>query len=229
MKVGITINDTIRLHKDYVAAIFASTADSNDNSPQYDLTHYNEGEHGDFNRLSEEEKKKWEIKEGDNTPVKLSLRDDNFSLSHLENFFLPSKKEFNAFMYQNMAYQIFGRAQTVYEEVMMDLNEIYNILTGEDGVEVELISQERHNSKPSTLLFLSTHNCRLNTIKFYGHYENIWSKYDVLITANPYILSIKPKDKVCFFIGECEHKDDRTLVFEDLSHYYEYLREQVTN
>jgi hypothetical protein len=55
-----------------------------------------------------------------------------------------------------------------------------------------IISDEIGKSKPATLFFLSKYGCLIENIKFYSKVtiEDVYDKFDVIITSNPDLLSI---------------------------------------
>lgn len=146
--------------------------------------------------------------------LNLDKSDDLFEISKLYPF--ESKEEYQSFLYEDMAFNIFGRANLIYDEAMDDLHKLYSSFV-EDGHEVSLVSQERGNSKSATLLFLSQNKFQGNNIKFLYNYTNIWDLYDIIVTAEPSIIDSKPENKLCFKIN-CKGNENSngTLDFDNL-------------
>jgi hypothetical protein len=70
-----------------------------------------------------------------------------------------------------------------------------------------VISKELNNSKPATLFFLSKLSSKVNNIVFVKDYEKKWDYVDVLITADPTTLNLKPSDKISVKVINHYNKD----------------------
>jgi len=57
--------------------------------------------------------------------------------------------------------------------------------------------------KPASLFFYSKYGMEADNIQFYNKktIKKIWSKFDVIVTANPDLLEIKPKNKISIKIN----------------------------
>jgi hypothetical protein len=90
------------------------------------------------------------------------------------------------------------------------MNHFNNFLTDiedEGEHEIILISREVEKSIPSTFFFLSKTGCRIKNIKFVLNYDEKWDDVDVLITANPKTLELKPSGKISIKVKSSYNKD----------------------
>jgi hypothetical protein len=136
--------------------------------------------------------------------IAINESDDPMNLSKIHMF--KDKADFEDFLYQDQAFEIFSRTPLKYPHVMLDLDRLYSILSKRQHT-VSIVSQERENSKPATLLFLAQNYFKGNNIKFIYDYSNIWELYDLIITADPYIANKKPEKKICLLVNT-EHNQE---------------------
>ena len=174
MKVAITLNDVVRTHYEHTKSI-----------------------------LEEEIKRTQEIGEvfeldddgeiiGDNLSTEkkgilLNNTIDNYRFSKIYSF--ESDQDYDNFIYNERAFSIFSRAEVVYPEVCQDLNKLYREIIKDHSCTI--VSQERGNSKIATLNFLSVNKVLVNNYKFVYDYSKMWQLFDVIITANPFIIKRK--------------------------------------
>jgi hypothetical protein len=99
------------------------------------------------------------------------------------------------FLYSEHTMEIFGHAGSVEFSTFHDLNDFY--LEFRDEHEIMLVSDEIGKSKPATLFFLSKFGCLVENISFYSEQTKnlLWDKVDVLLTANPSLISETPQNK----------------------------------
>lgn len=112
-----------------------------------------------------------------------------------KHFRFPDKDGVYHFLYVDYPMNIFGHANSVSANTFNVLNEIYQDLR--DKHEITVISEEIQKSKPATLFFLSKYGCLIENFTFYSNFteEEVLSKFDVIITANPNIIG-KYSDKI---------------------------------
>ena len=139
--------------------------------------------------------------------VEVAERDIN-TLNLLDHFeFSGGTTELNKFMYVDAALEIFGHAGETKLNSVEHLNQLHNIIEDMGHTPI-VISRELNNSKPSTLFFLSKLSAKINNIIFVREYEKKWEHVDILITANPHILDIKPKGKISIKVINGYNKDN---------------------
>ena len=126
-------------------------------------------------------------------------------LDHFE--FSGSTTKLNKFMYVDAALEIFGHAGEVKLNCMEHLNQLHNLIEDMGHTPI-IMSKELNNSKPATLFFLSKFSSKINNIIFVRDYIDKWEHVDILITANPYILDIKPKGKISIKVINGYNKDN---------------------
>lgn len=111
------------------------------------------------------------------------------SLNLLEHFVFPKKEDLYDFFYVDFPMNIFGHAPSISGNTFNILNEIYEDLRDEH--EIIVISDEIQKSKPATLFFLSKYGCLVEQVTFYSKItmDKVFSDFDVILTANPDILT----------------------------------------
>ena len=157
-----------------------------------------------------------DIDESEEETEELPERDIK-TLDLLDYFeFSGGTKELNEFMYVDAALEIFGHAGEVKLNSVEHLNQLHNII--EDlGHTPIVISKELNNSKPATLFFLSKLSSKINNIIFVRDYDKKWDNVDILITANPETLKIKPSGKISIkVINEYNKNIDSDYTLVDL-------------
>lgn len=112
---------------------------------------------------------------------------------------------FNAFKYEDCAFEIYGRANATDRTLPADFNLwTQNTMRNfdEDKIpEIILFSPfEMNLSIQSTLSFLARFGIRVRNIMFPVNSMSMWDKCDVMITANPNLLNATPENKVSFKI-----------------------------
>jgi hypothetical protein len=159
--------------------------------------------------------------------IEISDSEDPMGLTKMFKF--KDHQEFVEFLYQDQAFEIFSRTPLTYSKAMFDLDELYSSLT-KKGYTITIVSQERENSKPATLLFLAQNNFKGNNIKFLYDYSKIWELYDIIITADPYIIKTKPEKKICLKIVTEQNKEikgDRIFEFNSINDINNYFKKQI--
>lgn len=121
------------------------------------------------------------------------------------HFPFDTEDEMNNFLYEEFSLELFGHPNEKYKNVIIDLNSLYN--QHKDEHKFIIISKEFGNSIPATLFFLSKTSCKLRDYKFVLSNSEVWEHCDIMITANPEVLTSKPKDKITIKI-KCDYNSD---------------------
>lgn len=115
-------------------------------------------------------------------------------------FPFASRKAFEQFTYENFAYELYGCAPPMHQQLSGELNDFINNppaeLEDEDINYIIVSSREANLSIPSTLFFISKMGLRVREYYFPKDSLTIWDKCDILITADPQLLANKPEGKV---------------------------------
>lgn len=216
MRIAITLNDVVRNYNESFNSAYDSyllSLEQHVGSKQYSLpeddmedVHQHNLIEEDVNIIKDKVKKHLEKLENDENVkvstvkkeemqyLNLPFSDDNFWLTH--NYKFPNQKEYLNFRYLDYAFEICGRASLTYPNVISDLNKLFITLSNmSKDAEVIIVSKEMGNSKFATLNFLGVNMLKTDKIHWVRNYNNVWDEYDVIITANPFILSSKPSDK----------------------------------
>lgn len=219
MKVAITINDVMRdFYQSFVDNYQIYEEETKE--PEIFAESFEEDEEtGEpisiFEKDSENEKEK----------VLLHLYGwlDPMYLTH--NFKFEDYEDYYNFLYSKMSFEIFGKATVTYKNVMADLHELMRLLESKN-IEVDLISLENNNSKPATLFFLSREKAKFNSLKFVNNYQKLWTDYQIIITADNYLIETKPKRRKLLKIETLQNNKLETQnTFKTLSEVIKYFQQ----
>lgn len=133
--------------------------------------------------------------------------DDVTSFNLIEHFKFDDINKLNRFLYLEAPLEIFGHADQMSDGLMNHFNNFLTDIEDEGEHEIILISREVEKSIPSTFFFLSKTGCRIKNIKFVLNYDEKWDDVDVLITANPKTLELKPIGKISIKVKSSYNKD----------------------
>ena len=108
---------------------------------------------------------------------------------------------YEKFVYEDYAYELFGACPTCELQLSSAFNDwVLNIVPNldiEEPVELIMVSPFEYGlSVPSTYFFLSKIGCKVRKIFLPSDSADIWKTCDVLITANPDLLAMKPEGKI---------------------------------
>jgi hypothetical protein len=159
--------------------------------------------------------------------------DSNF----LNYFKFKDIDEFNDFVYDEAALEIFGHADQLHDNIISYFNTFLMDIEDEEEHEIVLISREVSRSIPATLFFLSKVGCRAKNIKFISDYESMWDDIDVLVTATPEAIKCKPSGKIAIKINasyngiiEADHSLDSIIPFiRDEEFRNKIINTKITN
>lgn len=113
-----------------------------------------------------------------------------------KHFKFPTEEDYINFMYMEFSMQLCGHAPSVSSNTFNQLFEIQKkVLKKSDKLSV--ICKGIAKQKPASLFFLSKYGTEVDQILFYNkkNMKKMWSNFDVIVTANPELLEIKPKNK----------------------------------
>lgn len=136
-----------------------------------------------------------------NRPVKLPVSPFNI----LDSYHFESQEEFAEFLTAE-APTVFGRAEETYHGIVHDFNKVCTILKA-NGYKPVLISKEVGKTKPGTLFFLSFTGCEIENIKFVSKLEEFWDGVDILVTANPEVIALRPDSKRAIKVHRAYNRD----------------------
>jgi hypothetical protein len=114
-----------------------------------------------------------------------------------EHFSFPSESDYINFLYLDFPMNIFGHSPSISANTFNTFSEIQKtVLSKRDKLSV--IGMGVAKIKPASLFFYSKYGMEVDNIQFYNKktIKKIWSKFDVIVTANPDLLEIKPKNKI---------------------------------
>lgn len=128
---------------------------------------------------------------------------------------------FNHFKYEDCAFEIYSRADVMARQLPSQFNLwLDNDLRNLEGKNPKVIlfsPFEMGLSIPSTLGFLARIGCHCRDIEFPIDSTKMWDKADIMITANPKLISLAPEGKHCFKINAPYNRDVKgTYEFDGL-------------
>lgn len=182
MKIGIEINGVLRNTFEKIKQVYKKNlidSQSIETQPMYNIDIS-----GDTQDLIISEDFKYEI---------LS-EEESFDLEKMYKF--QNKEELYSFLYEEYTMEVFGHAPSTEINTFNILNDFY--LEFRDNFDISIVSNEIGKSKPSSLFFLSKFGTLIEKIFFYSEItkKDMWNSIDVLLTANPFLLLERPKNKI---------------------------------
>ena len=144
----------------------------------------------------------------------INLEDINqFDLSEIFPF--ETKEEFNNFKYNSCAYELFARAEIMDKMLQYRfidwLQNTMRDFDDEDIPEIFLFSPlEIGLTIQATYAFLSKIGCRCREMLFPIDSHKVWDRCDIMITANPNLLSSIPDGKIAIKIDAPYNKHIKT-------------------
>ena len=136
-----------------------------------------------------------------NRAVKLPISPYNI----LDSYHFESQEEFAEFLTAE-APTVFGRAEETYHGIVHDFNKVCAVLKA-NGYKPVLISKEVGKTKPGTLFFLSFTGCEVEDIRFVTKLEDFWEGVDILVTANPEVIALRPARKRAIKVHRAYNRD----------------------
>ena len=218
-KACITINDVLRRHFDTFGEIYTVYQEEEENFEQdRESVIYEFGVFDDTDETF--------VEESENKIEKIILNLDGLTdpMGLTAKFKFESKESFLRFLYEEMAFEVFAKTNLVYADVMLDFLQLQEHLRSQN-IELEVVSKEIANSKPATLFFLAREKCKLNNLRFVSNYEKIWDEYNIVITADNYLIENKRSRKKLFKIetNNNQHLQKGTS-FKTVKELLEYLK-----
>lgn len=121
-------------------------------------------------------------------------------------FPFSSKNSYNNFVYNDFAFELFGKCGTCSRNLEAELNNWAEIelkkLDTKEEIELMFVSAMEYGlSIGNTYFFLSKLGTKVREVYFPKDSATIWDRCDVLITANPDLLDIKPEGKISIKIN----------------------------
>jgi hypothetical protein len=128
----------------------------------------------------------------------------NFS----DHFKFPSEGEYINFMYMDFPMNICGHAPSISANTFNILSTIQKT-TLKKKDRISIIAKAIAKQKPATLFFLSKYGTEVDEVVFYNkkNLKKMWSKFDVIVTANPDLLECKPKNKISIKVESSYNTD----------------------
>lgn len=159
---------------------------------------------------------------------------DEVTTNDFANLFpFESRGEYNNFVYDECALEIFGRAELMERNlgfrfskwVENDVREACESV--EDVPDLRLVSPfEMHLTIPSTLSFLARIGSKVREVYFPMDSLTIWDGCDLLVTANPKLLDNKPQGKISAKINTPYNRDcEADFTFDT---FREFMESDVT-
>lgn len=131
----------------------------------------------------------------------INLDELDLSTNNLATIFNMKAKEYNKFLYEDYAFEIFAEAPAAQKMLDKNLNlwhiRLNNDREDNDKIELMLANAKEFNASIGfTYFFLSQMGTRIRETYFPTDSLTIWDKCDILITADPLLLQNKPEGKI---------------------------------
>lgn len=140
-------------------------------------------------------------------------------------FPFKSKQSFNNFIYNDFAFELYGRCPVCTRGLEHELNnwieQTIKDIDTEETIEVIFVSPKEYGlSIGNTYFFLSKLGTKVREVYLPIDSNTIWDKCDVLITANPQLIENKPTNKKVIKIKTDYNKEvDADFTFNYLSDF----------
>lgn len=152
------------------------------------------------------------------------LSDFEFWTNDMQSLFpFASPNAYFNFAYNDYAFELYGKCPTATKNLSSQLNDwtekTLKDLDVDEDIELMFVSTMEYGlSIGNTYFFLSKLGTKVREVYLPSDSSTIWDKCDVLITANPKLLSTKPDGKVSIKI-KAEYNEDAEAdyTFKDLS------------
>lgn len=128
-----------------------------------------------------------------------------------KHFKFPNEEQFINFMYLDFPMNICGHAPSISANTFNILSDIQkNTIKKKDKISV--ICNAVAKQRPASLFFFSKYGLEVNELIFYNKksLKNMWTRYDVIVTANPELLKIKPKNKISIKINTTYNSNEKS-------------------
>lgn len=125
----------------------------------------------------------------------------------INHFKFEDVNKLNSFLYLEAPLEIFGHADQMSDNLINQLNDFIMNMEDDTDHQIEIVSREVSKAIPSTFFFLSKTGARITNLRFVSSYEQKWDGLDVLITANPKALEMKPTGKISVKVKTPYNKD----------------------
>ena len=114
-----------------------------------------------------------------------------------EVFPFKSKQEYLEFLYNDYAYELNGCSQALGKNLGSRMTDWYNELFDLDEIpKICIVSTGEYDKTiGSTYFFLSKLATKIREVHLLLNEDDVWENCDVLITANPNLLMLKPENK----------------------------------
>jgi hypothetical protein len=152
------------------------------------------------------------------------LSDFEFWSHDISNVFpFKSQQSYYNFVYNDYAFELYGKCDVCTRKLETELNDwtekIIKDLDIDEEIEIMFVSPKEYGlSIGNTYFFLSKIGTKIREVYFPIDSSTIWDKCDVLITANPDLMEIKPEGKISVKIKtEYNKENNANFAFKDFS------------
>lgn len=130
-------------------------------------------------------------------------------------FPFSSERSYHDFIYNNYAFNLYGRCGCCSSSLTSDLNEwtekTIKELKSDESVDIMFVSTKEYGlSIASTYYFISKLGSKVREVFMPSVSSEIWDRCDVLITANPNLLGMKPEGKISVKIEQEYNKESES-------------------
>lgn len=146
---------------------------------------------------------------------KFDLTDFEFWSNDLSSVFpFKSKASYNNFVYNDYAFELFGKCDVCTRKLETELNDwtekTLKDMDIDEQIDVMFVSSMEYGASiGNTYFFLSKLGTKIREVYLPTDSSTIWDKCDVLITANPKLLDNKPNNKISIKIKTEYNKESQ--------------------
>jgi hypothetical protein len=165
-------------------------------------------------------------KQGKDRTFDMSSLTKLYTNDMFELFPFKSIDEYHRFIYEDYAWELYGKCETRTRSLTSDFKNwvtktIFDIDIDEP-IDVIIVSPMEYGlSVASSYFFLSKLGVPVREVFFPTDASQIWEKCDILVTANPYLLSIKPEGKKSVRIEmEYNEESEYDATYADASEFF---------
>lgn len=153
-------------------------------------------------------------------------------------FQFNSENAYNNFVYNDYAFELFGKPSVCYRGLEKDLNNFtektIKDIDCDEELDIMFVSTMEYGlSIGNTYFFISKLGTKIREIYLPKDSTTIWDKCDILITANPNLLEIKPDGKISIKINFDYNKEyESDYNFNNLGQFLnnvELIKKLLTN
>jgi len=138
---------------------------------------------------------------------------DDFAFNSEKKFF-TAQEMFDKFLYEDYLFEIHGSAPKLYMNADVDMTTFIKLF--EQYFDIYFYAKTKKVAIPSTLFFLSKLRIEAKNIFIAYNDDEVWDKFDWIITTDPNILNKKPEGKTTVKLTRMYNAENTADYIEDM-------------